>query len=79
MILKVIRDHCTSESIKDYFLTCSSDFNFQRQKSTFSFPTVKCPLENPRTSNTEYFNINHYMAGLSNKFKRTVAFILAST
>ena len=76
--MQVIRDHCTTDEIKNSFQTSINEFDFQKQKSGLKSPNVVCRSENSTKVISKYFNINQYVAGRATEFIRTVGEYLVS-
>ena len=72
-LMKVIRDHYTTDDIKANFQTSSNDFDFKKQNSEFNLPTTVCRSKNPSKIIGKYFNINRYGTERTIEFKRNTA------
>ena len=73
-IMKIIREHCTADHIKD----ANNEYDFRKLHSRFNFPKIKCPSENSHKTIRKYFNRKRYKTDSTNEFKRTAAMHLAS-
>ena len=63
--MEKVRNHNTHDNIKASFISSRNDFDFQKQKSGFNFPTIVLHSRNKR--------MRIGVAGRTNEFKRTVA------
>ena len=72
-LMKIVRNHCTTDDIKDTFQILCTEFNFKKQHSGFYLPSVVCRSENSSNYVGKYFDITRYAAEKSNEFKRNTA------
>ena len=77
-LMKLIRDHCTSEDIKASYHENNSDFDFKKQRSVFNFPNIMCRSENPIKIIGQFLTFNQYIAAHKTEFKRSVAEFLVT-